>query len=1175
MANQTPAENPQGPAGQEQAVVAERVEAVEAAVRETGARTTRAVEDAATRAERASQQTTQLLQEIRDTFRDQSGGRRIETRAEVIDKFKKDREIKELTTEELSTIAARIMEGSETFLTTYLEPRERIRIIVDGPEFWETLQEGVMSILTSDPASDVVSNQAFLSKLAALTELVGRTGAAYFQRERGYSPEQAQQEADRYALELTRRQNEEIHWHNMFRAILMATSSEEAAKAYQHIQNSWYAELSGASIDADREADRKRMTIGANRLLEMALFNRARAKHERYQMLKLKEAKGEVPLTAEEQDQIKEGYYLKSEELLPSVGLSSRAESKSHRQAVWQAVKARMAAGESEKVALERLLSERPQGGGRFTKDDERTYHQLKAEAAKKGVSVEEMTALTDTERQHLFTESYYSPVEMDVKEILTGMERARVREEAEAKSRKGDFTVDGQVSEARKARWISQQEARVDLLVRGAVKSARQHLIFSRRFQKIVYSLANVPFSAEEALTAPPLEYEARYFHSTALFMQRFGWYSQEAVQQTAGLARMRQLENLVAEKLGIRHTPEWQEEMAKAYKLSREEGKTYRDGAESLIKYLQKQTGLQYDLLVEISFVPIGGIYDVSGWRNWEIIYQPGLAALERQGKIRAIDDPNGYEFAIGVQYAAASHINGLEIARAAGDFSNLRVLASRLKKDLLLPVDAKKKTEVQAAQKHLRYRGIAKVGKNGEIRTKAELEERNQQSLEAIGIVEILCEQYRLADTAAKKAPIAKQIQDFTKGKTDFEVKFSKPEEPDKIITMERKQVAAAAKVFNEQVMPELGQERKRYLLKQMALRTPGVVLAYFPEYGRSYFDKIVGSAVPEGDRKALWEVTQKALMAMQNEVAARQMSTKAAQEFFETSSAERHLGMFLSPNQQRHLRAGGKFISKAYLFFNEMEEGKIGLAAQEADSGEAAIIGRRQFDLISRHPFDMNITMADTPYDLIDYDAMGGQPASVRRGGEAVGAAKASHHLNEILTKMHTGLIKPEDMVKEITNFIHTVAGWTGPEPAITSGRSVTEAWLEMSKASRAASAWLVGGLMEALARQWITDHRPKFRKLAKRMGSDLMGISENPNAPVMQSYERHKIGDLLLGFDTFIGNPKVVHELAEKMHFARKDITTQAIAIAMPTAMAAILGLLLAQIVEEMKKAGNN
>lgn len=1123
--------------------------------------------------------------------------------------------------------------GFRTFSAQYLTEIEKENIKARGPEYWEELYEEIMTLLTIDPNSDVLRDQAFISKLSALQEFIRSQGRKYY-ADKGYSPEEADAAVEKWSREIIVDQNERIHAHNALRAVLMTNDAKRNNEVYGSISNALYEKLSGRSI-IDNPL-RQQIVADANRLYEQAMMAEVAKKYRRYMFLKDKlEKTGR--LTPTEQHLLDSGYYLSYVDLIPQTNIWETARHKHRRLTAWDTVRRRMNTESlNEKDAIKKLLQlskeKWPLVEGRmrekhisereavqqmladqvfndqtqpeyFTEEDVGLYYEIEREMHEQGVTRAQLgEAYTEEEKRLLKAELFYSPVEMRVHDEVRASAEVRLRQELIERREQGIFADELEKRHAKgetrltlqdvEQEWFSRDMHKVMTYSAVAVSMTRAHMTFARRVQKVNALFSDLPPGGAEGLEAPNLENEIRFMHPILWFMRRFGYFGLPAARDMASIAGIMQFNNKVAKELKLDDMDEWKQLVADALAKRDDEEKPRADkGLDDIVAYIKKETGIAYRGFLETSFVPIGGVYDVSMWRKQLIELEPVQQILTALGKMGAMNNEDRFEYSLGIQFAVADYMNTSEVDRGADDYANLRILLQRILTEQGTPGigDDAGSSDVINAKKYLRTRLTVNEKK------KINDPEQIQQMI-------VLLDQYRQDPTGAN----AKNIKELFKDEHHF-----------------------------KGVKKELEIERKKEVLHQMASRLPSVIASYFAEDIQSRFDELfrandVIRTDPDvrytgaeqdfdergrlfGKEEKIWAGFEKALTAIQNDIVRKRVSNRELGRYFGQAQEEgfvnfdSYLRQFLSDVDTKGRSDYEKYgvtchQMKDFLrhYFQLMQRGEAGKAVaiprllqkqiddardagktSEVDeltkelnaylqSGEEGrkFVGMRQFNIIARYPMDMTLTMADARWEETTFALWGSQASAARRGGEGAGSVDAAQTMINIYTHYYR-----QDFGKtseELGKFMETVAGWTSPDTAGIPGQSILEAWIEMIKAPDFLNAfpWLEGGV-----RQLVESDFPSLKKWALRHGSRLVQITENPQGPILQPDEKRELFEIIRSIDAFMQRPETLEYLFKKHGVTNPELRAYALYRALPYVLIAMALLMAAQVKQAAKTGG--
>ncbi|MCR4264296.1 MAG: hypothetical protein NUV98_06285 [Candidatus Roizmanbacteria bacterium] len=1077
--------------------------------------------------------------------------------------------------------------GFTTFNAQYLTPEERKKIKDGGPDYWEELYNRVIFLLTADPNADVIRDQSLTSKISALQEYITGEGAKWFE-ERGESPAAAAQHANTIVREMHVETNETIEAHNVFRAILGAPSVEDTTKAMAFVTVAQYDRLSGRSL-AENPL-KQRIVADANRIYEQSAVALVAKKYRRHQYLGDKKKRTGM-LSEAERKELEGGYMLEFKDLIPIGSLWTNIRVKHHKQHVWGSVygylenvkqtNPNMSVDDAVQKAAEELVQKskndwteikniivsedvfeaqaiekfREAHEGRlptsFSEEDEKIFKTLQQEMKQRGItpeqeSIDQVVAYTADENrllQDIDAGQYYSPVEQAVFDELLGSERVKIEEEAKLLKN---------ITKEEVAKWKEEQLNKRRNYIRIAITSARQHMYFSAHLQKINATVGMLPESGPGHLQGLAFEYLLRAFNPEVLMHQRFWEYGQPVVREVASLTYLMFFRHFFGDQLRLSNQQEWEDKLKHALEFTGDESfpkapadvPNARKGFDDIIKYLQDELGTPYSMMFTAQFLPSGGIYDPGGgWKDMLSNQEMAEQLLEATGRLGPINDPNRFEYSLGLQLDIAKDLNNNEVNRAAGGFKTLDILLARMKQERSMSgLEARTGNRiVDSAKEYLSSR-------------------LNTFDLAAIDTMKGLIAQHQKAlerNDASQIVQTANKIRDLYKDK-DF-----------------------------DNVKDELVVQRKKHILKKIAQRLPTFTPQFHPEDAQ----KIVRSSMErnnaitaEIERRKLrdqareifiydkseevWEKLQHALYAVQNDLVRHEVVNRDVDKYFGREEVgfptlDTYLRQFLGDDYNRYGDTCHEITKNLRNFFDDMEQGKRGRAQRLSNEGKISeadrkFVGMAQLEKVARFARPATF-LGDRQWESTQFGLAGGPAVIKRRTGEIGEMAGVAGRLDQLIPNIHH--MEPQKIMEELKAITTTIAGVESPDVAVMRGRSVMEAWIEMTKAPQ----WLENiPEAEGLLRMFV-GHDSKFvREIARKKGSRIVQITRDPHDPIFQKNELRQFVDLAWSIDAFLQKPEVFDEFYERFKVENKDLQGYQFRRILPYIAFAIAALMLIQ-----------
>ncbi|MBI4137365.1 hypothetical protein HY469_04850 [Candidatus Roizmanbacteria bacterium] len=1060
--------------------------------------------------------------------------------------------------------------GFTTFNAQYLTPEEKRGIQQGGPDYWEELYNQTMFLLTADPNADVLRDQSSSSKISALQDYIASQGAQWFIVNEGMKPDKAVERARGWVREMQVETNEIIEGHNIFRAILGAPSVDDMVKVFQHVSVAQYDRLSGRSLVENPL--KQRLVADANRIYEQAAVGHVTKKFRRHQHLEEKK-KTTGLLTEGERKELENGYMLEFMDLIPQGSMWDNIRAKHHKHDVWVKVHSHLeeARRDNPQKTVDEVMDELAQNSKRdwkaiheimlsqpltenqaknlyvseghaepvsFSEEDRKVFYALQQEMVQRGLSQEKASidmavAYTEDEKKLLKdieAGQYYSPVEQVVFDELYGSEIVRLEQEKEQRRRQNQ-EVD---------RWYERELNKRKNYIRIAIVSARQHMYFSAHIQKINATVGTLPGWAPGKLQGLAFEPLLRAFNPEVTMHKRFFEYGQPVVREVGSLTYLMFFRHYFGDQLRLTNLEEWNKKLDNALKFTGDENfpkapldtPNARKGFDDIIKYLQEELGIPYSMLFTSQFLPSGGVYDPGGgWKDRLSHQEMAEQLLEATGRLGHIGDPNRSEYSLGLQFDIAGNLNDDEVARAASGFRTLQILMEDMKREYKL-ITSNRSSDSSAAKTAYEYVSSRLSDKKENITP--------EQSIKQIDDMDKLIKEHQDALTSGDQGRIAQ--------------------------TARAVQEKYGSKGFKK-IQEELITERKKHVLRTMSKRMPTFVAQFFPaDVDQMVKDKLSQESFEK--REDVWEKLQHALFAVQNDLVRHEVVNKDIDKYFGRENAgfptlDTYLRQFLGSDYHQYGNTCHEIAKELRSFFTDMEKGKVGRAQKLIHEGkineaDRKFIGMSQFEKVARFTRPATF-LGDRQWENTQFGLAGGKAVINRRYGEIGEMAQVAGGLDGLITGMHHK--EPQKIIEELKAIITTMSGVEDPNTAVMRGRSVMEAWIEMTKAPQ-----LLEALPEAegLLRMFMGHDNKNFREFARKRGSRIMQVTRDPNDPLFQKNELRQFVDLAWTIDAFLQKPEVFDEFYERFKIEHKDLHSYQFRRILPYIAFAIVALMVIQ-----------
>jgi len=1071
------------------------------------------------------------------------------------------------------------LNNMNSIIYNYLDRKEKL-MLIEGPEGWEELFNNVIDVITADPSSEVLQDQTLMSKIAGLTDYIRSFGAEYFENA-GFSSDQAKDRVNRWIQKYASEQSLIRQRHNYLRAILKSTNAEESAKQiYGNIPIEWYADLCGASIDGELEPERRRITIDANTVYDEAVMEEVAAKARRWFFIDEMKKKG-INVSEEEHQLWSDGFWLKGIDLLAQPDISRQAINKDRRFRAWNMVSQEIAraqdAGEeiSDREAIMRLktnwkatrdipnpdktpeeisLDEMEHS---FSDQDENLYHQVKEEIQSRGEEGRDISSLfakTHEEIRQGSGKNILSPVEHRVFEKLMLSERLIISKEAAYNEQNGIKMSGG------KEIWIDTQLKRRERYVMEGIRRARQHLIFSRRLQKIVSIFGTAPKDGGKGVTGLFLEKEMRAMFGERWFDDRYNGYDQATFRDVSGMTRLRTIDEKVAKVIGLKNSPRWRKIIDEAYAAEDKDPHgnlrpNARKGLDKAVNFIKEELGIDYDLMAEVTLLKYNTYYD-SGWRIRNVIQDGIIANLENRGKLGSLTSASRYEYDIGSQLKEASSDLASEINRGAEGYDEtLLYLLGRIRQSV----------DIEGAELTDADRNNTRVQE-----AKKQIEERLGDKNKAVKAIDKYVEIIREGNRDRIQAVFFNGEVKDGQGNTVRE--FANMSDEDKEL----------AKTLDKLVNKELANERERFLLEQMASRLPTIVAGYFPSDFQGKFSELLGEneafkqhlevkTAGKSDRDLetakiraeftkrdqLWKTLEDAMSAVQKQLQHDLVGNGYVDAYFELDNEQtkgKNLGAFLRESFRQQGIEGEydnykdtlkQMVTHTRKYFNNMQDGVAStnvLKKEGIEEGSAAakLLGCQRFDRISRWlpQHHMVTTKADGLYGDYRFGEVD-QPSVYRpHGSEFSELVSAGNMRISAIQDIHK--VPFEKSVEAISAMISESTGWLSTKEAAIAGEAIFHSFFESVRPpglmDRAIGSWT-----EPFIRTMMKSDNKKMAEWGRQGASRIMKTTGDPNRPMLQKVELANITEIIEEVDAFIQNPDVLEHLKHEFHITDTDI----------------------------------
>ena len=1079
-------------------------------------------------------------------------------------------------------------EGFHTQNSTFLTPEQQF-LISQGPQGWERVLDSVLEDLTADPIGDIEVDMTIHYKMSALKDYITTQGIGFLERE-GLTRTQAQVLAHRWKQLVSREFAEQVAQHGVLKRLLLSTDAKASADIYKQIPIRWLENLTGRGIDPILQPERRRLTMTANRFYDQALMNFAGEKARRWFFLQHKKTVLNQPLSRDEQADYNNGYFLTEEDLIGQINMTQGAEFKSRGIQVWNMVKNKAGSDRSLSASARelRIAWENVPANERvarideqFTDSDYKLFNQLHFRyktQIESGEPIENILSLTPGEFKHK-TDYILSPAEQRVYQDMLAHEQSLVAREVDYDIREGNVAIAD-----REKTIISKLDSRKSYIVDG-IRRARQHYIFTHHHQKIDVAFATLPKEDGRMIQGLYLEKEMRAMHQEQMMRRRYDEYSQLIIQDMSGMSRLLYMTYKLAKDTRLASSPHWHKLMIKM--LVNKDAK-HPDSPNSLpvlyeaIEHIKQETGIPYELMAEPTMTTWNSTPYESGWRILQGAMDPIISRLDSQGKQGSITNPNRFEAALGAQIRTPGDVMTYEAERADGFSKTVLELVRRIEEEQEATGHISGGSQlVSEAARHLGQRFIDSHG--------------HPQSKKAKDALSALKKVAQLAkDTGDERI-----ISVFYLGKIDDIKELAKNSQYEQHETILSEAVKQKDN-FDKLVKDELTIERKKYMLDQLAFRLPGVLSAYFVEDIGYKFDEILlgnpairarlDAVEPSKQadeffsiREQLWRVLEQSLRSSQEEVIRDLAGTERVDSYFsldDPTTTGKNLGFFLEQNINQlqpgftfneYQQSFGEMTGYLRHYFELMRQGKAGKASIITTSGDnlqqglnarwrrsinkeesieigaltsqenRAVLGKRQFDLFTRMPMDVNLSLGDMLFEEVEMQKLA--TASVyRANGEFAGLVDASNQISDIMINVHRHEL--DKIAEQIDVYVRNLSGWSSPGDAAVPGRALIEAWIEMVKGSDILS--LVPGL-EQLARGAFESDAKLIKEIGGKFMSRVALITENPSAAILQTNEiKEKITEVLHHIDALMGTHHATKAIEKKFNLTPADLSTFAV-----------------------------
>lgn len=482
---------------------------------------------------------------------------------------------------------------------------------------------------------------------------------------------------------------------------------------------------------------------------------------------------------------------------------------------------------------------------------------------------------------------------------------------------------------------------------IRRAIFFARAHNTLSLRTASINAKIGICPSdeSGEEMLRSwGSQEHALRVFNWNKVMYYRYRYFD-DPLKRAQILILYRDYFDDLARQLRINANPQWREDWQK---LNKEVTKVAHDAEidrerttasiKKMEDFFRNITGIELTELIEGGFlIRIGGIYDGTGWRTKLAIIEGFREEFQKRNQNRPEAEKKSWK----------EFVLGLQYQQTEDIIKN--------------EIDNFEFVDSSVSNMNLRshLQVIAQMPQAEDVRAKVN---------ELIAAID--------AYQADKNAVTGKTVEDLWKEVSVLSF------DPNGLNSMVKEQV-----IF----------ERKRSILKLMAKRTPTVIAELFPQEIRLILEEEFGD-LSDIQKQQLWRLTYQALMLSQGQITTKLVTGKNTEDYFVGDKFVDNLRD--SDLDTKLISDQDGVVDQAKLAKVKGMVGKIRRLVdtlEERDHGQ----GKQKVDAFLRMPFQLTLSMVDVPYQMTDYQRLGGAAAIFRRIQEVSTAYGGYEALKEIL------------------------------------------------------------------------------------------------------------------------------------------------------------------------------